>query len=346
MRLFQCSTFVFCVAACFAPVGAASGIFGFVDNAGVFNSLYAISPSTFGSGARGVNNAGQIVGWYQEADGHGFLDVGGLFTSIDDPLGYDNSASGINNSGQIVGTWVDGNTLNGYLYNGYLYSGGVFTPVIDPSATTRTWASGINDSGQICGSYEDASGFFHGFVDTGGSFSTVDDPLGISTLAEGINNAGEIVGYYYDSTWHQHGYLDNGGTFTTIDDPLGVATAAMGINNTGQIVGWYQVAAGYPDHGFLYNGSSFTTIDVPLANGGTEVLGVNDAGVIVGEYTVDTGDYYLPEPSTFAPALMALALLNYGRKHAAPGLCCVLTRLVTATQTDLLASLSKGPFRD
>jgi probable HAF family extracellular repeat protein len=78
----------------------------------------------------------------------------------------------------------------------------------------------------------------HGFLDSGGSFTTLDDPSAGSgvfifggTYATGINASGQIVGYYNDSSGASHaflysggsnvahGFLDSGGTYTTIDDP-------------------------------------------------------------------------------------------------------------------------------
>jgi hypothetical protein len=62
--------------------------------------------------------------------------------------------------------------------------------------------TGINDSGRIVGYSAEALGFYIGFVDIGGSFSTIDDPKSSSgqTFALGINDTGEIVGYYNDSS--------------------------------------------------------------------------------------------------------------------------------------------------
>jgi probable HAF family extracellular repeat protein len=50
-------------------------------------------------------------------------------------------------------------------------------------------------------------------LDTGGSFSTIDEPSAISqsTSVTGINNAGQIVGTYTDANG-EHGFL---GTPTT-----------------------------------------------------------------------------------------------------------------------------------
>ena len=63
-----------------------------------------------------------------------------------------------------------------------------------------TIATGINNSGQIVGTYYDSSGTAHGFLYSGGIYTTIDGPLEVEgTIAYGINDAGQIVGSYYNS---------------------------------------------------------------------------------------------------------------------------------------------------
>jgi probable HAF family extracellular repeat protein len=65
--------------------------------------------ATNGTQAVGINDAGQIVGWYDNASGsNGFLYSGGTYTTLDAPLGAkDTFLSGINDAGQIVGNYFD-----------------------------------------------------------------------------------------------------------------------------------------------------------------------------------------------------------------------------------------------
>jgi probable HAF family extracellular repeat protein len=220
--------------------------------------------------AYGINNAGQIVGYYFNAGHHGFLYSNGNFTTLDDPqaAGVGTNAHGINASGQIVGSYNDGNS------NGFLYIGGNFFTLDEPLAGLHgyTSASGINASGQIVGSYAGYQSICNGaFLDSGGAFSEFNfSPLTCpTTTAYGINDAGQIVGSYVDTSG-THGFLYNGsnGTFSAINDPLANGgtggTVAYGINNAGQIVGSYVDASG-GSHGFLYSNGTFTTIDDPLA---------------------------------------------------------------------------------
>ena len=137
-----------------------------------------------------------------------------------------------------------------------------FTAAAPTPRSTIRWAPGhlrygINDAGQIVGFYIDSSGILHGFLYSGGTYTTLDDPLGTNgTDALRHQQAGQIVGYYIDSNDMSHGFLYSGGTYTTLDDPLGTkGTVASGINDAGQIVGYYFDSSGM-EHGFLANPAS------------------------------------------------------------------------------------------
>lgn len=145
---------------------------------------------------------------------------------------------------------------------------------------------GINDAGQIVGDYWDGS-VAHGFLYSGGTYTTLSDPLGTTTYAFGVNNLGQVVGKYFDGSG-AHIFIYSSGTYTTLKDPYGaggsLGSNGLGINDSDQIVGSY-IDIGGVRHGFLYNNGSYTTLDDPLAGAtGTEANGINDAGQIVGEY--------------------------------------------------------------
>src|SRR6516225_2219950 len=80
--------------------------------------------------AYGVNDTGQIVGWYYDRSGnggnHGFLLSGGTYTTFNYPGAMSSHgtpvtfAYGINDLGQIVGDgWQGGDS--------FLFSGGTYT---------------------------------------------------------------------------------------------------------------------------------------------------------------------------------------------------------------------------
>src|SRR5215472_4856878 len=88
-----------------------------------------------------------------------------------------------------------------------------------------TVATGINDLGEVTGIYYDSAGTPHGFVDIGGSFTSLDIPGASGTDPFGIDNAGQIVGFYVDPAGN-HGFIGNGAGLTALDvsDPPGALT--------------------------------------------------------------------------------------------------------------------------
>src|SRR6266849_2362906 len=97
-----------------------------------------------------------------------------------------------------------------------------FTTLDDPLAISEA-VFGINDAGQVVGVYDDANRHGHGFLYSGGTFTTLDDPLGTGgTSARGINDAGQIVGeYFVAGSAHAHSFLYSGGNFATLAEPSG-----------------------------------------------------------------------------------------------------------------------------
>jgi probable HAF family extracellular repeat protein len=86
-----------------------------------------------------INNAGQIVGTYNDAAGsHSFLYSGGTFTTIDAPSGTDTVATGINDLGQIVGVYS-----NGSVQHRFLYSAGAYITLDAPFAVSDINHSGV-----------------------------------------------------------------------------------------------------------------------------------------------------------------------------------------------------------
>lgn len=187
---------------------------------------------------------------------------------------------------------------------------GTFTTIEIPGAIA-TLPYGINPSGAIVGYFVDSAFNAHGFLDQGGTITTIDVPGasadGGGSYAYGISPSGAIVGEYFDSSGTSYGFLDQGGTFTTIAPPgaaLGLSggSFAGGISPSGAVVGTYGDSNGAP-HGFLYQGGTFTTIDAPGADpaGATYATDISASGAIVGTY-YDTGGTphgYLDEGGTF-----------------------------------------------
>jgi len=130
------------------------------ENTAVF-TVITISGSPGGAQATGVNNEGQVCGFYIDAGGvnHGFLLISGNLTTLDAPNSTFTQALGLNNKGQVVGAYMDaaGNT-HGFVWT----SAGGFKTIDEPNGIGTTITNGINDHGDIVGFYGTApvnSGF-------------------------------------------------------------------------------------------------------------------------------------------------------------------------------------------
>ncbi len=260
-------------------------------------------PSAIFTLASGINASGDVVGNYALAGdnapcGHGFLLHKGTFTTIDVPGSICTVTVGINSSGSIAGFYSDSPFPT---IHGFLLSNGAFSTVDFPGAAC-TLAEGINDSGEIVGFYSPTSIFCgsplpptaHGFVLSGGVFSSFDPPSSIFTNGGGINSEGNIAGYYQSADGKTHVFLrTEKNTFTTFDPPGALAffkNSKPGINAEGQIVGYYVGADGRA-HGFLLSAGSFSTIDVPGAINNCN-FDINARGQIVGIYQTADGKFH------------------------------------------------------
>ena len=172
---------------------------------------------------------------------HGFTQAGVTVTSFDATNAITGGAtygSSTNEGGTTVGYYFD----NGLAKHGFSATGGTYTPldVTGLGSVVSTQALGINGSGTIVGSYRDGTQN-HGFVDIGGVYTAVNDPLGAKgTVVTSVNSVGDLGGYYIDGGGTTHGFVDVDGAFYTVDDPnAGTVTEILGFNNVGQVVGYY-----------------------------------------------------------------------------------------------------------
>jgi probable HAF family extracellular repeat protein len=159
--------------------------------------------------------------------------------------------------------------------------------------SVQTQVTAINDFGNTAGFWANAAGANFGFVEQGGSFTTVTDPKTTSKPAVnqilGRNNANETVGFYNDAKGHSHAYEYNVNTkkFVDLTPPNAVSAMATGINDEGDVVGTLTTAKGATE-GFLLKGVTYTDFEID-GSGQTSAFGVNDILQIVGSYTDSSG---------------------------------------------------------
>lgn len=159
---------------------------------------------------------------------------------------------------------------------------GTYTQIDVPGAL-NTLAFGINTGGDVVGTYADSTGFAHGFLLSGGTYTTIDYPTsGLETELFGVNDVGQVVGYTFGG---QVGFQYDvaSGTFTTISFPGALATYPTSINNAGMIVGYYLFGNGLAS-GFEYGGGTYKSIRPPQVSS-SSVVGISANGTIVGHFT-------------------------------------------------------------
>jgi hypothetical protein len=157
-------------------------------------------PSSNGTQAYGINDKGDVVGFYLDSSNaqHGFVKVGSKYTSIDVSGDSSTEAWGINNKGQMTVFAIS--TAGGY--QSFIYNGKTFKQISDPNqGTSGTIVRAPNNKGDIAGTYFDTGGNEVGFLLHGGKYYDVKDPKANNdTRNDGLNDKLEIVGRYADST--------------------------------------------------------------------------------------------------------------------------------------------------
>ena len=216
---------------------------GFVDTNGKFVTIDdpgAISVPDGGTYVTGINNSGQIVGYYNQRSAQpiesGFLYTRGTFQDIQYGGALGTYPEAISNRGNFAGFYID----EGFQVRAFLGSGAELIPFGNGFFPERyKGISGINDKNEFIGGFavaSDPSAFNYLF---NAGLTRINMPS-LEGTVDGLNDKGQIVGRYLDQTGSRdHGFLYMNGTFTTLDVPGSSDTEATGINNLGQIVGTY-----------------------------------------------------------------------------------------------------------
>lgn len=289
-----------------------------------------------GRGTRliGLNNQGQSVGRYVDAEGvvHGFMLKGdprdpSSFIDIDYPQAQSTEAFAINNLGQVVGIFTDSAGLgHGFLLNGDPLNPEAYRPIDIGNPPVNTYASAINDDGVIAGSFMDLENQrvrgYRLIGDTVQVFDVSGNPND-ATIVNDINNEGLIVGGFGEfdpilgrpHTCIAYVLDQNLDPISRFDINNAPVTAVMGINEAGNMTGYYDenteddtVGA----HGFLFPSGVRSPIwPVDIGEGQTVLGGLNDNDQFVGFYNFENasvGFLAMPYPQAlFLPLAIRAA---------------------------------------
>jgi probable HAF family extracellular repeat protein len=270
---------------------AISGLGGTAHAVGyTLTALGDLPGGSFFSVAKGINDAGQVVGYSDALSSpitsgrHGFIwdAINGMQDLGDLPGGNnDIEPIGINSAGQVVGHSRTRDTTRAFLWDAV----NGMQEILD---SRSSYVSGINDAGQVVGRFSTPAGrgrqvFLWDAADGV-------QELGFTGIPNGINNAGQVVGRF-STPAGSRGFL-----WDAVDgmQELGFVpedyygTYVNDINNTGQVVGYnsnelglalafsWDSTSGMQELGYFPGGFGGSGYLESVANG------INDAGQVVG----------------------------------------------------------------
>ena len=232
-------------------------------------------PGAYSTQPMGIDKAGDISGWYQDENVHGFVYHNGTYTSVDYPGSSGGTLLfGMNDNGQIVGEWND---EVGFIYN---MNTQTFTTISYPKANP-TYPYAINNAGVVVGQVDiDAS--LEGFAMKGKQHMLIEPPGTTVGTAIGISTSGRIVGFASDPTGNlefeyangQYAQVNVGDSPTQVHgiNPAGTALVGTFVDRHGDFVG------------FIYNGKKLVPLQYE-SGAQTTASAMNSAGQVVGTYS-------------------------------------------------------------
>jgi len=280
-----------------ALLWAALGLHGAVAWAADYGYVSIRVEGGLSTQASGINEAGVVVGSYQQPQGRSvlirpFTFKEGTYTTYPalEPAAY--SFDDINDAGHMVT-----NVAHRDLTTVASWVAGTQKTTLAVPGAVDTRAYGLNDFDRVVGAYDHDRNEL-GILTTSAylwsqrsGYTTFDAPGAAGlTIAWGVNKALVAVGVYADAALIYHGFVRaRDGSVTTLDYPGSPYTQLMGINDRGDIVGFYQDPADYVLKGFLYRGGEFQPVSPPDAAYGSYPYRITNDGRIVGWYIDGSG---------------------------------------------------------
>jgi len=116
--------------------------------------------------AAGINNAGQVTGFFTNSGGEtvGFVKTPHTFTILAFPGASSTTPLGINNKGEVAGFYTVGGGSNPPMHGFTWTHAHGFAEVNDPHGVRTTTINGLNDHGDLVGFYVDSKGNTDGFL--------------------------------------------------------------------------------------------------------------------------------------------------------------------------------------
>lgn len=264
-------------------------------NVGDFNQPAELPMPPQGSGAYGVNNAGDVTGWsYYFADSsvYAMLYVNSTGELIKlralPPDGFISYGYAVNDSGVVVG----GATRAGrFGFHPFSWQAGVMTDLfadvpgcLDGQLSCEGFAYDINSRGDIVGNRSIGGTPVNGaFLYSHRTFTDLGEP---GSTATAISNRGNIAG-----TSSGRAFIFRGGMMRDLGTLGGAGSSANDISENNKVVGVADTAQG-ERHAFLWTNGEMRDLGT-LGGSFSEATAVNRRGTtVVGNSTTPTGEVH------------------------------------------------------
>ncbi len=262
----------------------------------VFRDLGTINGPLAGQNvwARGVNDAGQVVG---HGDVATYVWTNGTPTQLNSlPGGVGTVGININEAGHVAGAIDLGPAVDAFIP--VRWDGSTPIPVQVLGGGTQAFSTlpwNINNHDQMVGfGWSDGTQRYRPLSwDSNGNVTDLGTLGGAEGFAYGINDAGQVVGQSFTTnddanhaTLWDHGAIVDLGT-------LGGASEAFNINEAGIIVGYSELADGVTTRAVFWNGA--TPTELPSLGGvGTysDATDINNLGQMIGYSGLDSNTWH------------------------------------------------------
>jgi hypothetical protein len=252
-----------------------------------------------GTSPTDINNRGDIVGSYTDANGatHGFVrSARGKFTIIDDPSSTSSPpatfAQAINDWREVVGYWNDPNSNP----HGFVRRVDGSLTTIEPPGAVLSQCYHINNLGEVGGDWTDsATGTSHGMLlHPDGKLVTFDAPNAVTNtfgaLGQALDLEGSFAGTYTDANYGAHGYVRYAnGKFAEFTAPGGGnsnfnGTWSASLNLLGTVVGFSYEPDGATVDGYVrFADGTLILANAPMAGQQSTIAwAINDLNQFTG----------------------------------------------------------------
>ncbi len=242
------------------------------------------SPEGNGSYASGLNDSGDVVGYYYTAEWEkrAYVYSDGVMVELGTLGGAEAHAEDINEAGMVVGR---SRTTEQY-WHAFLWDSSNGMKDLGTLGGTTSIAYAINESGVIVG-HAGTTTSDHAFLYSEGLMDDMGTLGYLQSAVFDINHSNQAAGVYLVNGGDQNAFIYDDGVFVDLGSPLLDGSRAVAINNSGLVAGYSWGAGEY--RSFLYGCDTVIDIGGLIDFPKTYAWDMNDAGQVVGNSSSDIG---------------------------------------------------------